>query len=170
MRRLTLTAAVVVLALSISACAGPAQRVPQPPAPSEPTSPTTTETPSGKQSLFDSVNAADYQSWSTAPGYEKAQPARGPHGDETKIYLSPEAEQALKTEATDWPFGTIIVKDVLVGGELDQIAVMRKDEGGWFWGEYRTDGSVIFEGLNQQPCEGCHAAGSDGTLAVKLGQ
>lgn len=118
--------------------------------------------------LYQEITQDDYASWQTAPGYATPQPAQGPHGDETRIFLGPSAEAALSEGKPEWPVGAVIVKQVYVGGEIVQLAAMKKTDEGWYWGEWDTDGEAVVEGLEVQPCQGCHERGTDGTLAVTL--
>lgn len=165
------TALALTLATALVGCAGQEPAPPQ----SETTPPTSETTrgatpPAVAEGFFEQITAADYQSWSPAPGYEERQPAKGPHGDETRIFLDPASEKALADGAGEWPQGAVIVKDVYKDDVLIQVAAMRKDDGGWYWGEWEPDGTEIVEGLKAEPCESCHSKGTDGTLAVKLGE
>lgn len=118
--------------------------------------------------LFDELKAADYQKWTPAPGNESKVAARGPHGDEVQIRLDPIAEQALAAGGDEWPLDSVIAKDIFRNGELIQIAAMKKTTDGWYWGEWDAQGEPIAEGIAVEPCESCHADGTDGTLGVIL--
>jgi hypothetical protein len=39
---------------------------------------------------------------------------------------------------------------------------------GWFFAEYRTDGSVVVEGEDPPLCTRCHKGDQDGVLAFSL--
>jgi len=118
--------------------------------------------------LLEELKAADYTKWAPAPGNETRVAAKGPHGDEVQILLDPTAEQGMASGADRWPLGSIIAKDIYRGGELIQIAAMKKTADGWYWGEWDAQGTPIAEGIAVEPCEGCHADGTDGTLGVAL--
>jgi len=161
MRRLT---ALVVIALLISLVAGCMQA----PERSETDETTSSAKPPAAVDLYAEISESDYESWTTAPGYQSRQKAQGPHGDEVQIRLSPSAEEALAEGAVEWPVGAMIVKDVFRDGDLEQIAAMKKTDEGWYWGEWDSQGEPIAEGLAIDACEGCHGRGTDGTLAVRL--
>lgn len=118
--------------------------------------------------LLDELKAANYTQWTPAPGNESRMAAKGPHGDEVQILLDPTAEEGLASGGDRWPLDSIIAKDIFRGGELIQIAAMKKTVDGWYWGEWDTQGKPIAEGIAVEPCEGCHADGTDGTLGVVL--
>lgn len=118
--------------------------------------------------LYDQIIEGDYGSWEPAPGYKERQKARGPHGDQVQIFLDPIAEAALAAGESSWPVDAVIVKDIWRDGRLVQIAAMRKTADGWYWGEWDPEGEPSVEGLKAEPCNSCHARGSDGTLAVEL--
>ena len=117
--------------------------------------------------LYGEITAAAYTEWAPAPGYSTRQAAKG-HGDEVQILLDPTAEKSLAEGAAEWPVGALIAKDIYRAGELIQIAAMKKTDKGWYWGEWNAQGEPIVEGLAVEPCEGCHADGTDGTLGVTL--
>lgn len=133
-----------------------------------PTGQPAADAPASQADLFDELNQASYTQWAPAPGYETRQPAKGPHGDEVQILLSPAAEQALAGGGAEWPTDSVIAKDIYSGGELAQVAAMKKTAQGWYWGEWNADGTPVAEGLAIEPCEGCHAEGTDGTLGITL--
>lgn len=118
--------------------------------------------------LLEEIQAADYTGWTPAPGNESLVPAQGPHGDEVQILLDPIAEEGLAGGGDQWPLDSIIAKDIFRNGELIQIAAMKKTSDGWYWGEWNAQGDPIAEGVAVEPCESCHADGTDGTLGVVL--
>ncbi len=118
--------------------------------------------------LLGEIKAADYTGWTPAPGYESRVAAKGPHGDEVQILLGPTAEAGLADGGDRWPLDSIIAKDIFRNGEHVQIAAMKKTADGWYWGEWDAQGNPIVEGVGVQPCEGCHADGTDGTLGIVL--
>lgn len=170
--RLAISSAVVVCILALAGCAAepeqqePASSTAPPQAEESPTAtPPQAEEPAD---LLDEITTAEYTAWTRAPGYESRQAARGPHGDEVQIFLDPTAEAGLAAGGGQWPTDSIIVKDIFRDGELIQIAAMKKMADGWYWGEWDASGETITEGLGVEPCQGCHSAGTDGTLAVDL--
>jgi hypothetical protein len=140
-----------------------------PPAPeaesSQPSEPDDVTEPAN---LLDEIQAADYTAWTPAPGNESPVPAQGPHGDEVQTLLDPTAEEGLASGGDQWPLDSVIAKDIFRDGELIQIAAMKKTADGWYWGEWDAEGDPIVEGIAVEPCEGCHADGTDGTLGVVL--
>jgi hypothetical protein len=116
------------------------------------------------KALWDKIKVANYdKSWAKAPGYDTAQPAKGPHGVTVRIYLDPIAAEAEKQNAAVYPPDAVIVKDALgASGAVDTISAMTKQaDGKWFWSEYRPDGSVIADGVEAPACATCHKAGKD---------
>lgn len=128
----------------------------------------TTDGAAKPASLFDELKSADYTKWEPAPGNESKVAAKGPHGDEVQILLDPTAEEGLASGGDRWPLNSIIAKDIFRNGQLIQIAAMKKTADGWYWGEWDAQGKPIAEGIAVEPCEGCHADGTDGTLGVSL--
>lgn len=160
-RRLTtLVALTLLLALAANCGQAPENSVPE--------EATGGVQPQTTEDLYGEIRESGYESWAVAPGYETRQAARGPHGDEVQISLSPTAEEALAAAADGWPVGAVIVKDVFRDGNLEQIAAMKKTGEGWYWGEYDPQGEPIAEGLAINECESCHGQAPDGTLAVSL--
>lgn len=123
------------------------------------------------KALWDKIEVANYEkSWQRAPGYDTAQPAKGPHGAKVEIYLDPIAGAAEEANAAAFPVDAVIVKDGLgASGALDTISAMTKQaDGKWFWAEYRPDGSVIAEGVEVPGCANCHRSGKDFVRAFDL--
>jgi hypothetical protein len=118
----------------------------------------------------------DYRTaYHRAPGWpDPRQPSQGgPHGGFVDIYVNDVVEDALAAgEALDaWPEGSLVVKDgwdSAAGGELRYLAFMERRDDGWFWGEYRGNGSLVAAGLNDRRCADCHAAGADSVRAFGL--
>ncbi len=154
--------AAAALAIALAGCTA------SPPPQSEQDAPAAQPQEQEVMSLFDELKAAEYTGWAPAPGYASPQPAKGPHGDQVQILLDPTAEQGLADGGGEWPIGAVIAKDIFQAGELVQIAAMKKTADGWYWGEWDPEGEPIAEGIAIEPCEGCHAAGTDGTLGVSL--
>lgn len=80
--------------------------------------------------------------------------------------------QGKVTASPVFPDSSLIVKELLNGdGSLSRIAVLlklrtaaNKDDNGWLWAEYGTDGSVLYSVDNKGAgCIHCHSAGVDYT-------
>ncbi|MDZ4169905.1 MAG: hypothetical protein U1E26_09675 [Coriobacteriia bacterium] len=164
----------LLLALSVGGCA-PEQE----PAAPLPVAPAEAEPPETGQSLPADLYSRieSYESWKPAPDFAEPAPAKGPHGEQVRIFLDPAAEDGyFKAAASSasgghtWPERSIIVKEILAGGEVIQLAAMEKTADGWYWGEWSAEGDpVVEEGVGTEPCEGCHSqGGTDGTLGVLL--
>ncbi len=122
--------------------------------------------PERAEALFE--RTAGYGAWAHAPGFAERRPSRTLHGDETLVFVNQTLEMALREERLDaWPPGAIVVKEVFDGGDLDAIAIMEKDEAGWFFAEYDAEGAVLWSG-EPELCLHCHRLGSDFLRAVYL--
>jgi len=172
LRLAVLTAGLLCVIALVGCSAAPddqADKNASPPAPQiEPTQPIQPPDEQEPESLLDEITGANYQQWAPAPGYESRVAAKGPHGDEVQILLDPTAAEGLAGGGDRWPQDSVIAKDVYQDGELIQIAAMKKTAEGWYWGEWDAQGEQIAEGLAVEPCQGCHANGTDGTLGVVL--
>lgn len=117
--------------------------------------------PAGARALLDRVRAEDYTSWSRAPGYETRKPARSPHSDAVEIFINEPVVAALESDppVTEWPVGSIIVKDGYDGNSRELIAMMEKREDGWFWVEFIGSDSK-YSG-KPDLCIDCHRSGDD---------
>jgi hypothetical protein len=116
----------------------------------------------GAEALWDDVHDADYTSWERAPGYPERTPSTASHGNMVDIYLNDVMAEALAAgEAlTEWPEGSIIVKDGFEGESPHLVAIMEKREDGWFWAEYKPSGKPKFSG-SPKLCTDCHGVGAD---------
>ena len=168
--RIVFVSAALACLIALAGCgAASDEQVPDSPAPmTEPREPSGTAGAQEPFDLFDEITAADYTRWTPAPGNESRVVAKGPHGDEVQILLDPTAEKGLAAGGNRWPLNSVIAKDIYQNGALIQIAAMKKTADGWYWGEWDAQGRPVAEGLAVEPCEGCHAAGTDGTLGVVL--
>lgn len=120
--------------------------------------------------LLDEVQQMQYRSWTRAPGYATRMPSTSPHGDEVDIFVNETVASALgaSTVLTSWPVGSIIVKDGYASsGELEVIALLSKEEEGWFWAEYDATGAPLYSGA-PAVCTGCHGSGDDFVRAFSL--
>jgi hypothetical protein len=114
--------------------------------------------------LLERVQADEYRGWERAPGYETRRPTNAPHADSVDIYINANVAQALVTdETTEWPLGSLIVKDGFDDGDLELVAIMEKRPDGWFWAEY-YDGESVYSG-KPGICIDCHDRGDDFVLA-----
>ncbi len=116
----------------------------------------------GADALWEEIHAEDYRGWQRAPGFPGREPSSASHGDAVEIFINDVLAEALVAgePLTEWPEGSVIVKDGYRGGEPLLVAAMEKREGGWFWAEYEPDGDVDFSG-SPGICTRCHDAGAD---------
>ncbi len=118
--------------------------------------------PEAAEAFWDKIQEAEYRTWSRAPGFGAIQPSRALHGDKVMIYVNDVVDDALEDGTlTEYPVGSIIVKDGYTGGDICLIAGMEKREDGeWFFTEYRPSGRTLYSG-QPELCTGCHAIGDD---------
>ncbi|CAN5429045.1 hypothetical protein BH11BAC1_BH11BAC1_12950 [soil metagenome] len=118
--------------------------------------------------LFNEVHAngySYYQSGVTLTGAPES-----PHGS-FKLRFNGTALAALDStgelpSGETFPNGSILVKEIYNGNDLDLYAVMKKDPSngnagsGWIWAEFKTDGSASFStGKKGDGCISCHSGG-----------
>jgi|SRR5688572_10262345 len=124
--------------------------------------------PTADQNFYNEVIASGYtfyQSGNTLPGISPST-----HGS-FKLRFNSTALGALDSTGElpvggTFPTGSILVKEVYNGGNLDLFAVMKKDPAntnagsGWLWAEYDTDGTVIttVTSKGSPTCVSCHAS------------
>ncbi len=130
-----------------------------------------TKTGDGGNGLLLKVRDMDYTSWERAPGYPGIEVSDAPHGNYVEIYINDVLVEALVPpaegeELSEWPVGSIIVKDGwtdIEATERDILAIMEKREGGWYYEEYigDNDQEPKFAGDRISTCMGCHSAGDD---------
>jgi hypothetical protein len=122
-----------------------------------------------RPSRFGSSHREDYRSWDRPPGYEERSPGTGPHGDQIDLFVNDVVTSTLRDSSglSQWPVGSLIVKDGYNDSEHIYVAVLEKGSTGWWWAEYYADGGVITSG---QPagCINCHSSGSDYVRALTL--
>jgi hypothetical protein len=125
--------------------------------------------PAGARTLWEDIHNSEYRAFARAPGYEGRRASNAPHGDAVDIYVNEIVEKALGGNAgrSEWPGGSLIVKDGWDGDDLDYVTVMQKREDGWYWAEYDGHGDVVFSG-RPDTCIDCHRAGSDHVRAFAL--
>lgn len=126
--------------------------------------------------IRDQLYAADYAAtFARAPGWESPrQPdAGGAHGPFIDIYINEVVSDALADGGAleRWPDGALIVKDGWNDPEGEEhlfFAFMERRPEGWFWGEYRGDGSLVAAGVDEPRCANCHRAGQDAVFTFGL--
>ena len=116
------------------------------------------------------VRAGEYRDWERAPGWNDRRETGSPHSVAKEIFVDPAIAATVGSGATRFPEGATIVKDGYdEGGDLAIVAVMQRLAGdGWFFAEYRADGSVIVEDEDPPLCTRCHKGDRDGVLAFSL--
>lgn len=135
-----------------------------------------TEAPDDRD-LLARIREDGYRDWARPPGWDAplSPAAGGPHGSFLDLYVNDVMQDAITagTAMTEWPEGSIVAKDAYTddaGENLRFIALMEKEDGKWFWAEYRDDDAVVAAGLEEPTCTGCHDAGADGVLAFTFPQ
>lgn len=114
--------------------------------------------PAQAKRIWGEINAgAGFRAWARAPGYAGRRPSFTSHSDAVEIFVSKEVEEALRarTPIRAWPKGSTIVKEGFSGSTRKLVAVMRKNDGGWFWAEYDDGGESLFSGA-PKVCTDCH--------------
>ena len=126
---------------------------------------TDNQAPDEARALWERIQAEDYRQFARAPGYETTQPSFAPHGDSVDVFVNDVVQTVLEAGEIieSWPVGSLIVKDGFnAQGELELIAVMEKQETGWFYAEWLDleSGDASYSG---QPgaCVNCYASGAD---------
>lgn len=126
------------------------------------------QAPEDATATWTRIQQMPYRSLSRAPGYETRRASTAAHGDAVDIFIGPTTKRALGDKAlTQWPEGTLIVKDGYDEGELRFVAVMEKRAAGWFFAEYDAEGNAKYSG-SPSLCVDCHRAGSDFVRAFSL--
>ncbi len=114
--------------------------------------------PAGAADLWQRIQAAPgYRSWSRAPAVPERIPSFTAHADAIELFINkPMADTFTAGQPiTEWPVGSIVVKDGFKGDTLKIVAVMEKRPDGWFFAEYNGDGDTLFSG-RPKVCTGCH--------------
>ena len=85
--------------------------------------------------------------------------ASGQVSPRTKVDVSADITGALATPRTtaltEWPVGSVIVKEGFSGDSRKLVAVMEKRADGWFWAEYDDGGDSKYSG-RPSVCTDCH--------------
>ena len=113
--------------------------------------------PQGARVLFEKVSAGPgFQSWRRAPGYPTRKPSFTSHSNAVEIFVNDEIAKVLDAKRVlEWPVGSIVVKEGFSGSSRKLVAIMEKRSDGWFWAEYKDDGSPLFSG-RPSVCIDCH--------------
>jgi hypothetical protein len=116
------------------------------------------------------LREGDYRSWERPPGWDERRTTDSPHSQAKEIFVDEALAETIGAGAARVPAGATIVKEGYdSSGELAIVAAMQRLPGeGWFFAEYRADGSVIIEDENPQLCTQCHQGAQDGVLAFDL--
>lgn len=125
------------------------------------------------RALYDETKQSGYvfyQSGALLPGL-----GNSPHG-EFKLRFNAIAAAVLDSTGelptgSTFPDGSVIIKEVYSGNNIDLLAVMKKsstdpDAGdGWLWSEYEPDGKVIISTSKKgNSCIGCHSGNTNRDL------
>jgi hypothetical protein len=129
--------------------------------------------------LLSEVQKQGYHDWARAPGHEARKPTNAPHGRGVEVYTDETMVDALANVdgqgLTEWPEGATIVLEgfaaaklpegadpVADRGEPEQIAIMQKRSGTWYWEQYQADDleRPRFAG-RPDVCVGCHIGTQD---------
>ena len=116
--------------------------------------------PEGARVLWEKVNAgAGFRSWERAPGFPTRKPSFTAHSSAVEIFVNDDLAKAFyaprTTSLTEWPVGSVIVKEGFSGDTRKLVAIMEKRAGGWFWAEYDDGGEAKYSG-RPSVCVDCH--------------
>jgi hypothetical protein len=116
--------------------------------------------PEGARVLWEKINAGPgFRSWDRAPGYPTRKPSFTAHSSAVEIWVNGDITNALSTPRatalTEWPVGSVIVKEGFSGDSRKIVAVMEKRADGWFWAEYDDGGDSKYSG-RPSGCTDCH--------------
>lgn len=131
--------------------------------------------PEGARVLWTKINAGPgFRSWDRAPGFPTRKPSFTAHASAVEIFVNGDLTTALsaqrQTALTEWPVGSVIVKEGFSGDSRKLVAVMEKRADGWFWAEYDDGGDAKYSG-RPSVCLDCHdnrKGYSDGVYAFEL--
>lgn len=116
--------------------------------------------------LYSEATASGYSYYQSGNLLSGVSPS--PHGS-FKLRFNPTALAVLDSTGelpagNSFPTGSIIVKEIFSGSNLDLYAVMKKDPSndnagsGWVWAEFHTDGSAAFSTAKKgDGCINCHS-------------
>jgi hypothetical protein len=116
--------------------------------------------PEGARVLWEKVNAGPgFRSWERAPGFATRKPSFTAHARPVEIFVTDDLAKARcaprSTLLTEWPVGSVIVKEGFSGDSRKLVAVMEKRADGWFWAEYDDGGDSKYSG-KPSVCIDCH--------------
>lgn len=114
--------------------------------------------PAGAEELWRRLSAPDgYKTWARAPEVPKRIPSFTAHADGIELFINKPMTDAFASGApvTEWPVGSIVVKEGYKKDTLAIVAVMEKRPDGWYWAEYDGDGDTLFSG-KPKVCVNCH--------------
>jgi hypothetical protein len=116
--------------------------------------------PEGARVLWQKINAgAGFRAWERAPGYPTRRPSFTAHASAVEIWVNADVSSALSAPRsaalTEWPVGSLIVKEGFRGDSRKLVAVMEKRADGWFWAEYDDSGDSTYSG-RPSVCTDCH--------------
>jgi hypothetical protein len=116
--------------------------------------------PEGARVLWEKINAGTgFRSWERAPGYPTRKPSFTAHASAVEIFVNGDVTSALSTPRpaalTEWPIGSVIVKEGFGGDSRKLVAAMEKRADGWFWAEYDDSGASKYSG-KPSVCTDCH--------------
>lgn len=114
----------------------------------------------GARVLWAKINAGPgFRSWDRAPGFPTRKPSFTAHASAVEIFVNADLSSALATprttSLTEWPVGSVIVKEGFSGDSRKLVAVMEKRADGWFWAEYDDGGDSKYSG-HPSVCTDCH--------------
>jgi hypothetical protein len=130
--------------------------------------------PEGAKALYAKANAgAGFRAapWRRAPDFPERKPSFTAHSREVEIWVNEPMAKALdgventrisndegKLVRSEWPVGSIIVKEGFSGDERRLVAIMEKRVDGWHWAELDGDGEPLWSAANGKPeiCVECH--------------
>ncbi len=119
--------------------------------------------PDGARALYAKVNeGAGFRSWRRAPGFPERKPSFTAHARAVEIFVNEPIAGALDgpDPVTEWPVGSIVVKEGFSGDRRVLVAIMEKRAPGrgpdaWFWTETDGDGEPLYSG-RPAVCVDCH--------------
>ena len=132
--------------------------------------------PEGAKALYAKVNqGAGFRSppWRRAPDFPERKPSFTAHSREVEIWVNDVVAQGLDGKEnpptrlydkdgeyvrSEWPVGSIVVKEGFSGGNRQIVAIMEKRQDGWHWAELDGEGGPLWSATNGKPdiCVECH--------------
>jgi hypothetical protein len=114
--------------------------------------------PDGARALYAKVNeGAGFRAWRRAPGFPERKPSFTAHSSDVEIFVNGPIATALDgpSPVTEWPVGSIVVKEGFSGSTRSIVALMEKRADGWYWAELDGEGEPLFSG-RPAICIDCH--------------